>query len=67
MNDEDSRRDDDPSVVTRIRRLIKGEPDSREELIELLDDKRWTAVLQKQEYHCKLAETRCVCDQSHPT
>jgi len=49
MNDEDSRRDDDPSVVTRIRRLIKGEPDSREELIELLDDKRWTAVLQKQE------------------
>lgn len=49
MNDDDSRRDDDPGVVTRIRRLIKGEPDSRAALIELLDDKRWTAVLEKQE------------------
>ncbi len=41
--------DNDVSVVTRIRRLLKGEPDSREDLIELLDDKRWTAVLEKQE------------------
>jgi magnesium and cobalt transporter len=49
MNEDDSSREDDNSVVTRIRRLIRGEPDSREELIELLDDKRWTAVLEKQE------------------
>jgi len=49
MNEDDSSREDDNSVVTRIRRLIRGEPDSREELIELLDHKRWTAVLEKQE------------------
>ena len=49
MNDDDSRRDDNPSVMTRIRRLLRGEPDSREELIELLDDKRWSSVLEKQE------------------
>jgi magnesium and cobalt transporter len=49
MNQDDSSREDDNSVVTRIRRLIRGEPDSREELIELLDHKRWTAVLEKQE------------------
>lgn len=48
MNDDDSRRDNE-SVVTRIRRLLRGEPDSREDLIQLLDDKRWTAVLEKQE------------------
>jgi len=49
MNDDDPRRDDNPTVMTRIRRLLRGEPDSREELIELLDDKRWSAVLEKQE------------------
>ena len=49
MNDDDSRREGNPGVAARIRRLIRGEPDSREELIELLDDKRWAAVLEKQE------------------
>ncbi|MBT8422649.1 MAG: CBS domain-containing protein, partial [Gammaproteobacteria bacterium] len=51
MNDEDSRREDQPTVVTRIRRLLRGEPDSREELIELLDDPRWLSVLEPQELH----------------
>ncbi len=49
MNDDDSRRDSDGTVISRIRRLLRGEPDSREELIELLDDKRWSAVLETQE------------------
>ncbi len=49
MNDDESRPDRDPSVIQRLRRLLRGEPDSREDLIELLDDKRWTAVLEKQE------------------
>lgn len=49
MNDDESLADNDPSVIKRLRRLLRGEPDSREDLIELLDDKRWTAVLEKQE------------------
>jgi len=49
MNDDEFRPEGDPSVVTRLRRLLRGEPDSREDLIELLSDKRWTAVLEKQE------------------
>jgi len=49
MNEDITAGGNDVSVVTRIRRLLKGEPDSREDLIELLDDKRWTAVLEKQE------------------
>ncbi len=49
MNDDDSRRDGDSSVITRIRRLLKGEPDSREDLLELLDDQRWSGILEKQE------------------
>jgi magnesium and cobalt transporter len=49
MNDEDSRADSSQSLMVRVRRLLKGGPDSREELIELLDDKRWTAVLDKHE------------------
>jgi len=49
MNDDENRAEGDPSVVTRLRRLLRGEPDSREDLIELLDDERWTAVLEKQE------------------
>ena len=50
MNDDDSRRGGDTlTVAARIRRLLRGEPDSREELIELLDDKRWRSVLEKQE------------------
>jgi len=38
-----------PSFMSRARRFLRGEPDSREELIELLDDERWNAVLDKQE------------------
>lgn len=49
MNDEQEQLQEGPSLLTRARRLLKGEPDSREDLIELLDDPRWAAVLDKQE------------------
>lgn len=49
MNDDVARQDSGDSLIYRVRRLLRGEPDSRDDLIELLDDARWTAVLEKQE------------------
>jgi magnesium and cobalt transporter len=49
MSEDPSRSQEGPSFFARVRRLLKGEPDSRAELIELLDDPHWTAVLDKQE------------------
>ena len=50
MNDEHSKPEDtDTSLIVRVRRLLKGEPDSRDDLIELLGDSRWHSVLENQE------------------
>jgi len=49
MTEEEDKPESSPTIVDRVRRLLRGEPDSREDLIELLDDKRWMAVLEKQE------------------
>lgn len=49
MNDDSNRSDDNDSLIIRVKRLIKSEPDSRDDLIEFLDDPRWSAVLEKQE------------------
>jgi magnesium and cobalt transporter len=49
MNDENVSQENSNSLIMRIRRLLRGEPDSRDDLIELLDDKRWNSVLDKQE------------------
>jgi len=50
MNDTNSKPEDtDSSLIVRVRRLLKGEPDSRDDLIELLGDSRWKSVLEKQE------------------
>lgn len=49
MNDEESAADSSPSMVMRIRNLLKGDPDSREELLELLDAGRWSGILQGHE------------------
>jgi len=49
MNDSLPDEGSGPSFMSRARRFLRGEPDSREELIELLDDERWNAVLDKQE------------------
>jgi magnesium and cobalt transporter len=50
MNDEHSKPEDtDTSLIVRVRRLLKGEPDSRDDLIELLGDSRWKSVLENQE------------------
>jgi magnesium and cobalt transporter len=50
MNDTNSKPEDtDSSLILRVRRLLKGEPDSRDDLIELLGDSRWKSVLEKQE------------------
>ncbi len=49
MNDKDTHGDSDAGFMASLRRFLKGEPDSREDLINLLDDKRWTQVLEKQE------------------
>lgn len=49
MNDEDLSTDASQSLVMRIRKLIKGNPHSREELIELLDEGRWSGILPSHE------------------
>lgn len=51
MNDETSRPDENDSLIIRVGRLLRGEPDSRDDLIELLGDPRWKSVLEKQELH----------------
>jgi magnesium and cobalt transporter len=50
MNDDlPTPEDKDSSLIIKVRRLLRGEPDSRDDLIELLDDPRWQNVLEKQE------------------
>jgi magnesium and cobalt transporter len=49
MNDETNRIDDGDSLIYKVRRLLKNEPDSRDDLIDLLDEERWGEVLGKQE------------------
>jgi len=49
MNDETNKSDDSDSLIVRVKRLLKQEPESRDELIEFLDDERWSTVLEKQE------------------
>jgi len=49
MNDETNRSDDSDSLIYKVKRLLKNEPDSRDDLIELLDEERWAEVLGKQE------------------
>jgi len=49
MSDETNRSDDNDSLIYKVRRLLKNEPDSRDDLIDLLDEERWLEVLGKQE------------------
>ena len=49
MNDENNRSDDSDSLMLKVKRLLKNEPDSRDDLIEMLDEDRWAEVLGKQE------------------
>ncbi len=49
MNEEITGPEENDSLIIKVRRLLKGEPDSRDDLIELLDDRRWTNVLESQE------------------
>jgi magnesium and cobalt transporter len=48
MNDETNRPDENDSLIFKVRRLLKNEPDSRDDLISLLEH-RWSSVLEKQE------------------
>jgi magnesium and cobalt transporter len=48
MNDETNRPDENDSLIYKVRRLLKNEPDSRDDLISLLEH-RWSSVLEKQE------------------
>ncbi|MBM4196111.1 MAG: CBS domain-containing protein [Gammaproteobacteria bacterium] len=53
MNDRDSRpdveEDDEPTLVSRLRRLIRGEPANREEILEFLREGYWGEVLDADE------------------
>jgi magnesium and cobalt transporter len=49
MNDETNRPDDNDSLIFKVKRLLKSEPDSRDDLLELLAEDRWAEVLEKQE------------------
>ena len=48
MNDETNRPDENDSLIFKVKRLLKNEPDSRDDLISLLEH-RWSSVLEKQE------------------
>lgn len=48
MNDEANQPDDNDSLIFKVKRLLKNEPDTRDDLIQSLDD-RWSTVLEKQE------------------
>ena len=48
MNDETNRPDENDSLMFKVRRLLKNAPDSRDDLISLLEH-RWSSVLEKQE------------------
>ena len=52
MNDRDDKpagEDDEPTLVGRLRRLIKGEPATREDIIEFLEQGHWRDVLDADE------------------
>ena len=49
MNEESNQPADSDGFMGRVKRLLKQEPDSRDDLLEMLDDERWSAVLEKQE------------------
>ncbi len=48
MNDETNRLDESDSLIFKVKRLLKNEPGSRNDLIGLLEH-RWSSVLEKQE------------------
>ncbi|NOR18527.1 MAG: CBS domain-containing protein [Xanthomonadales bacterium] len=48
MNDETYRPEESDSLIFKVKRLLKNEPDSRDDLISLLEH-RWSSVLEKQE------------------
>jgi magnesium and cobalt transporter len=48
MNDETNHPDENDSLIFKVKRLLKNEPDSRDDLIDLLEQ-RWSSVLEKQE------------------
>ena len=50
MNDETNQADENDSLIFKVKRLLKNEPDTRDDLIQSLDD-RWSTVLEKQELH----------------
>ena len=49
MNEESNQPADNDGFMGRVKRLLKQEPDSRDDLLEMLDDERWSGVLEKQE------------------
>ncbi len=49
MNESDTSSEQQVGLVSRIRQLFRGEPDSREDLIDLLENKRWNTALEKHE------------------
>lgn len=48
-DNQQSPEDDSPSVYTRVRRMLKGEPASREDILESLREGRWNSVLDPDE------------------
>ena len=48
MNDETNGPEESDSLIFKVKRLLKNEPDSRDDLISLLEH-RWSSVLEKQE------------------
>jgi len=48
MNDATNRPEESDSLIFKVKRLLKNEPDSRDDLISLLEQ-RWSSVLEKQE------------------
>ncbi|TDJ42529.1 MAG: CBS domain-containing protein [Gammaproteobacteria bacterium] len=48
MNDATNRPEENDSLIFKVKRLLKNEPDSRDDLISSLEH-RWSSVLEKQE------------------
>jgi len=49
MNEVTDQSEDSDSLFGRVKRMLMHEPDSRDDLLELLEDDRWSTVLEKQE------------------
>jgi magnesium and cobalt transporter len=49
MNEDSNQPADNDGFMGRVKRLLKQEPESRDDLLEMLEDERWSAVLEKQE------------------